>query len=318
MLLGIPALQKHIYTRNRKRSVTIVTMIRQLLDRYENKVCIGEIYAHPPGDVKTAARYLAKGKNGIHLAFDFSLIFRNWNAHSYFKCIKDWYDSIPEGGWPCNVLSNHDLFRSIDRIPWRTNREEKAKVVATLLLTLRGTPFIYYGEEIGMHNGYIRRRNIRDPLGKIYWPLFSGRDKARTPMQWNPEANGGFTTGKPWLPLNRDIFSRSVRQQEGEPSSLLNHYRSLIKLHKATEALQKGSWVPVTNGQHGILAYYRTTEFERILVILNFTGRHKNLSLPEHTYGKVLLSSHRIPEEFSYFQNMQIGPFEATICQVIE
>jgi alpha-glucosidase len=318
VLMGIPALQKHVYTRNRKKSVTIVTMIRQLLDRYENKVSIGEIYAHPPGNAKTAARYLAKGQNGIHLAFDFSLIFRSWNAHSYFKCIKDWYDSIPEGGWPCNVLSNHDLLRSIDRIPWRTNREEKAKVAAALLLTLRGTPFIYYGEEIGMHNGNISKRNIRDPLGKIYWPLFSGRDKARTPMQWNPETNGGFTTGKPWLPVNRDLFSRNVRQQEGEPASLLNHYRSLIRLHKSSEALQKGSWVPVTNGQQGILAYYRTTESERVLVILNFTGRHKKLTLPEHTYGKVLLSTHRIPEEFSYFQHMQISPFEATICQVIE
>ena len=220
---GIRAFQKHIYTRNRKRSVTVVTQIRKLLDQYENTIAIGEIYSLHPGNAKAAAKYLVKGHDGIHLAFDFSLIFSAWNAHSYYKCIKKWYDSIPEAGWPCNVLSNHDLLRSIDRIPWRTNMEEKAKVAAALLLTLRGTLFIYYGEEIGMHNGNIRKRNIRDPLGKRFWPLFTGRDKARTPMQWEREPNGGFTDGIPWMPLNSDTRSRNVRQQEGELRSLLNH-----------------------------------------------------------------------------------------------
>jgi len=318
VVFGISALQKHVYTRNRNLSVKIVKMIRQLLDCYENRVSIGEIYAMPPGDSKTASRYLGKGKNGIHLAFDFSLIFSAWNAYSYYKCIKTWYESLPEDGWPCNVLSNHDLFRSIDRFPWRTKREEKAKVSAMLLLTLKGTPFIYYGEEIGMHNGYIRKRNIRDPLGKRYWPLFAGRDKARTPMQWLPEHNEGFTNAVPWLPLNKDVSYRNVKKQEGEPDSLLNFYRNLIKIHKSSEALQKGSWLPIIIGKQGILAYFRGTEDERILVILNFTGRDKTLSLPEHTYGKVLLSTHRIPEEFNYFQNMNISPYESTIYLVIE
>ena len=313
VLFGIAALQKHVFTRNRKHSVTIVTMIRKLLDQYENRVSIGEIYAMPPGDAKTAARYLIKGNNGIHMAFDFSMLFSIWNAHAYYKCIKTWYDSLPDGGWPCNVLSNHDLLRSIDRFPWRSNRDEKAKVAAVLLLTLKGTPFIYYGEEIGMHNGIIRKRSIRDPLGKRYWPFFTGRDKARTPMQWNMEPNGGFTKGKPWLPLNNDTQIRNVRQQEGELPSLLNLYRMLIKIRKSSEALQKGSWVPMANGQNGILAYFRKTDEERMLVILNFTGRNKTLALPVHTCGKVLVSTHRSPEEFSYFQNMQITPYEATV-----
>ena len=196
--------------------------------------------------------------------------------------------------------------------------EEKAKVAAALLLTLWGTPFIYYGEEIGMHNGNIRKRNIRDPLGKRFWPLFAGRDKARTPMQWEKEPNGGFTDGIPWMLLNRDIRSRNVRLQEGELGSLLNHYRKLIKTRRSSKAIQKGSWIPITTGQDGILAYFRKTEDERILVILNFTGNQKSFSLQEHTYGKVLFSTHRNTEEFSYFQNMHIGPYEATICKVSE
>ncbi|MEI7500135.1 MAG: DUF3459 domain-containing protein [Bacteroidota bacterium] len=183
---------------------------------------------------------------------------------------------------------------------------------------MKGTPFIYYGEEIGMHNGNIPKNKICDPLGKRFWPLFTGRDKARTPMQWNDSPGGGFTTAEPWLPLNRDTHSRNVRKQEGDGVSLLNHYRNLIKLRKTSQAIQRGSWSPVTNGKQGVMAYFRHTDHERILVILNFSGRNKTLSLPEHTYGKVLLSTHRIPEEFSYFQKMQISPFEATIWLVSE
>ena len=318
VFMGIPAFQKHIFTRNRKRSITIVSHIRELLDRYDSKVSIGEIYTHPPGDARTVSRYLAKGKDGLHLAFDFSLMFSTWSAHSYYKIIQTWYNSIPAGGWPCNVLSNHDLFRSINRIPWGKNREEKARVSATLLLTLMGTPFIYYGEEIGMHNTPISKSRIRDPLGKKFWPLFTGRDKARTPMQWLPEPKGGFTGGDPWLPLNKDTMVRNVKAQEGEMSSLLTLYRNLIKVRKTSEAIQRGSWIPINNGRDGILAYFRKTENERVLVILNFRDRRGVFSLPENTCGKVLISTHHVPEEFIYFQNMQISPFEATVLLVIE
>jgi alpha-glucosidase len=209
--------------------------------------------------------------------------------------------------------------RSIDRFPFRSNREEKAKVAATLLLTLQGTPFIYYGQEIGMHNTHIPRSQIRDPLGKRFWPLFSGRDAARSPMQWDHTKPGcGFTTGKPWLPLNRDYRTRNVRQQEGNPDSLLNHYRRLISWRKSSEALQTGSWTPVANGKDGILAYFRTTKAESVIVVLNFTGKTKHFSLPGHNYGSVLHSTHRSAGEYSYFRNMQIIPFEATAWLVVE
>ncbi|HPS63222.1 MAG TPA: alpha-glucosidase [Bacteroidales bacterium] len=317
-LPGIPALQKHIYTRNRKRSLTIVKRLRKLLDSYGDCVGIGEIYTLPPGDPKMSALYLGEQGEGLHLTFDFSLIFTPWNAHAYYDTIVKWYESIPTDGWPSHVLSNHDLLRSIDRLPLTVNREKKAKVAATLLMTLRGTPFIYYGEEIGMHNGTIPRKRIHDPLGKKFWPLYSGRDKARTPMQWNDGTHAGFTDGIPWLPVNKDISKRNVRQQEGDPDSLLNHYRRLIRLRKTHKVLQTGEWVPVVNGKNGILAYFRKAERERILVVLNFTGREKALSLPEHTYGKVLVSTLRSPDEYSYFQKMKIGPYESTVWLVIE
>jgi alpha-glucosidase len=315
---GMNTFQKHVYTRNRKRSVSVVKQIRELLDRYDERVSVGEVYTYPPGDAKGAARYLAKGNNGLHLTFDFSLIFSRWNAAAYYKKIKAWYVNIPEGGWPSNVLSNHDLFRSINRVPWRRNREKKAKVAAALLLTLWGTPFIYYGEETGMHNTRIGRFQLRDPLGKRFWPWFHGRDRARTPMQWSSEPNGGFTTGTPWLPMNKDYRKRNARRQDGELNSLLSHYRNLIGLRKSSEALQKGSWEPILNGKNGVLAYCRHLNGERLLVILNFTGKNKSLTLSHPNYGKILFSTHHEKEEFNYFQRMRINPFEATIYNVIE
>jgi alpha-glucosidase len=311
-LWGIPLLQRHLFTRNRSKSLKIVRELRKLVDQYENRVLIGEIYTMPPGNSKIASNYLADGK-GIHMAFDFSLIFRSWIANKYSRCIREGYRHIPEKGWPCIVLSNHDLFRSIDRFPWRRHIEEKAKVAAALLLTLKGTPFIYYGEEIGMRNGRIRRGDIQDPLGKRFWPFFTGRDKARTPMQWNSGKNGGFSTVKPWLPANADNMQRNVEIQEKEESSLLNFYRILIKIRKENLPLQQGQWVPMITGRNGILVYARILGEERIVVVLNFTGRKKRMVLPEHSSGQVLFSTHRKEYEIYYFQNPWIYPFEVSV-----
>ena len=307
-----PLFQQHIFTRNRRKSLKIVRELRKLIDQYENRVLVGEIYTLPPGNSQVAGSYLSNG-DGIHLAFDFSLIFRSWNAKRYFRCIEEGYRHIPEKGWPSIVLSNHDLFRSIDRFPWRRNKEQKAKVAAALLLTLKGTPFIYYGEEIGMRNSRIKYRDLRDPLGKRFWPFFSGRDKARTPMQWNSSLHGGFTDEKPWLPVNSDTVHRNVEKQEKEQTSLLTFYKTLIKIRKNHPALQQGQWIPMLTGRNGILVYARIVEDEWIVIVLNFTGRKKRMVLQEHCFGSVLYSTHRNVDEIYYFQDLWIFPFEVSI-----
>jgi alpha-glucosidase len=305
--------QKHIYIRNWPKSIKIAGQLRELLDQYPQRAAIGEVYSLPPGDPATSARYLAGGEKGVHLAFDFSLIFSSWNARSFYRCISEWYSHITGQGWPCNVLSNHDLFRHIERYPWRRHQNEKAKVAAFLLMTLRGTPFIYYGDEIGMKNGKLKKEQIRDPLGKKFWPLFSGRDKARTPMQWSPGPNAGFTSGKPWLPLNPDFPGTNIEIQYKHPDSLLNLYRSLIRIRKQHAALYKGRWFPLLNGRNGVLAYIRETEEEALLVILNFTRIKKQIRLQEHVNGKVIISTHRAEEEVFYMQELKLYPFEASL-----
>lgn len=311
--LAWPGFQSPVFNRNRKLSLKVVKRIRALLDSYESKVSIGEIYAPPPGDSRNAAKYLLNGDNGLHLAFDFSLIFSIWGAGNYYRAIKKWYKSLPEGGWPCLVLSNHDLMRHIDRYPWRSAKVEKARICAVLLLTLKGTPFLYYGEEIGMGNLRLPRSEIQDPVGKRYWPLFTGRDGARTPMQWENGQHGGFSEVKPWLPLSDNLSECNVDDQMDDPGSLLSLYRKLMAIRKKYLSLEQGAWIPSINGKDGILAYYRRMGEERIFVVLNFTRRPKVVSISGEVEGRVLVSSCRKENEIMPFGNLRALPYEATV-----
>ncbi len=305
------------YDRNRGSSHRVFREMREMLDAYEERMAVGEVFTMPPGDPRLSASYLGNGDDELHLAFDFSLMYRWWNARQVYKCIRDWSSCIPEKGWPCNVLSNHDQPRSISRFGGGEDAEKRARVAAVLLFTLRGTPFIYYGEEIGMKNVKIRRKDMMDPLGKKYWPLFGGRDPARTPMQWSDAQNAGFTEGKVWLPLSVDYTHVNVEAQENDRYSLLHSYRELIKLRKKKKALHAGDWKPVIKGIRGILAYTRTWGEEEIFVVLNFTGKRKKISLHNGGQWKVLYSTHKFKNAHFIDLQMELGPHEATVVEKI-
>jgi len=145
----------------------------------------------------------------------------------------------------------------------------------TLLLTLRGTPFLYYGEEIGMRDGPVKKGEIVDPVGKKYWPFNKGRDPERTPMQWSDAQNGGFSSAAPWLPVNPDYRRINVRAQECDPESLLSWVKNLIRLRKDHPALSRGSWEPVMRGENDLISYTRSSDSERIFVLLNFSDRKR-------------------------------------------
>ncbi len=302
-------------TRNQPVSYAIVRMLRKLLNKYENIVSIGEIYTLPPGSPAISASYLGNGTDSLHLTFDFSLIFCWWNAQRYYKCIRDWYKHIPVKGWPSIVMSNHDLSRSINRFGTGLHKKEKAKVAAALMLTLKGTPFIYYGEEIGMFNSKIGKSQIKDPVGKKFWPFYRGRDKARTPMQWNTQKNAGFTEGSPWLPVHPDFIENNVESQKENPGSIFNVYKTLIKLHKEHKPLHAGEWKPILRGKDGVLAYSRTWEHEKIIVILNFTSGNKNIKIKISTQWKVLFSTHKPKGEPLNLRDFVLLPFEAILLE---
>ncbi len=314
--LGIPLLQKHKYTSNLPESHHIASDLRHLLNTYPERMCVAEVYSLPPGDSSIAASYLQSGDNGVNMAFDFSLMLRSWNARKYFKAIRKWYDLIPENGWPCHVLSNHDLHRHLDRFRFRRNKEKKARVAAMLLLTLKGTPFLYYGDEIGMRNAKLRKHEILDPLGKLFWPFFKGRDKGRSPMQWTDDHHAGFSESKPWLPVNTDYPEVNVRSQKNDESSFFHLYRRLIHLRKKHEALNRGDWSPLINGRNGLLVYLRVFGLEKIIVLLNFSPKRRTVDLTDISKGRVLLSTHRPVDEAFIPDTIVAEPFEATIVDL--
>ncbi|MGQ9458302.1 MAG: alpha-amylase family glycosyl hydrolase, partial [Anaerolineae bacterium] len=159
--------------------------------------------------------------------------------------------------------------------------DARARVAAALLLTLRGTPFLYYGEEIGMREVPIPREEIQDPPGRRFWPFYKGRDGCRTPMQWDGSEHAGFTRGIPWIRVGPDYRERNVAAQEGDPGSLLNFYRRLIWLRKATPALQRGAYRALLHRPTRALAYLRETPEQAVLVFLNLSARPARLTLEE-------------------------------------
>jgi alpha-glucosidase len=307
--------QKHKYDRNRPETHDILREIRKILDEYPGRMSVGEVFTLPPGDPELSASYLGNGKDELHMAFDFSLIYRLWSAGRFRRAVNKWYKSIPPDGWPCIVLSNHDQARGISRYGMGETAEKKARVAAVMQLTLRGTPFIYYGEEIGMRSRIINRKDIVDPLGKKYWPFFPGRDPARTPMQWTRGPNAGFTAGKVWLPVCDDYPAVNVENQADDRYSLLCLYKDLIRIRKGKKALYEGEYKPVLIGLPGIYAYYRIHGKEKIFVALNFTGKRKKIYQRDRGQWSVLFSTHRHKRSFETDLSFQLMPYEASVFE---
>ena len=248
------------------------------MDSYEDRFAVGEVYTNSARD---AASYYGNGDE-LHLAFNFAFLFQDWGASNFLKVVEKWDDLLKDRGWPTYTLSNHDQpGRHYSRYAKGEETDRRARVAAAMLLTLRGTPFLYYGEEIGMSNRKIPRKQIQDPLGKKYWPILKGRDPGRTPMQWNASRHAGFSPADPWLPVHPNHTLVNVENQTGDPGSLLSYYRELIWLRKKTPALCHGAFRSLVSHPTEYLAYLRSYEGQAVLVLLNFSGKSVRVVLPE-------------------------------------
>jgi alpha-glucosidase len=305
---------EHINDIDQPEMLPLLRQVRELLDGFPERYAVGETFLDPPGK---AARYT--GPDLLHAAFDFRLADSPWRAGSFFRAIQETQHDLSPEVWPTWVLNNHDIPRSASRYSFSED-DRKQKVAAAMLLTLRGTPYLYYGEEIGMRDIGLARSQILDPAGKRYWPFYKGRDGCRAPMQWNCEPNAGFSAPgtRPWLPVHPDFKARNVAAMEATYDSLLHFYRRLIVLRKSSPALRKGLFVPLTFGTRFLLGYLRQSAEETILVALNFTGRRQRLVLGRElaaTGWQLLLSSGG--SEPPRVQNglLPLDPFEALILR---
>ena len=270
-----------VYSVDQPEVHEVVSDMRRVIEEYPERVLIGEIYL----PLERLVAYYGQDLAGAHLPFNFQLIQTTWNAREIAALIDEYEDALPEGGWPNWVLGNHDQPRIGARVG-----PQQARVAAMLLLTLRGTPTMYYGDEIGIGKVEIPPEAVQDPWEKNEPGLGLGRDPQRTPMHWDGSAHAGFTNGRPWLPLDPIFPSCHVEKLRNEPASILMLYRRLIELRRRHLALSVGRYEPVP-AQGDILAYERQHGQERFLVALNLGHRPHTLLLPEGTTGRVLLST---------------------------
>ena len=277
---GAPDNQKFIslYNSNRPETLLIVEQMRAVLDSYPQRLLIGEIYL-PTAQL---VPYYGTDLKGAHLPFNFQLMQTAWAAEPLREMVAEYNSAIPKGAWPNWVLGNHDQHRIATRIG-----AAQARVAAMLLLTLWGTPTIYYGEEIGMTDVAIAPEEAQDPAEKNQPGLGQGRDPERTPMPWDASPLGGFTTGKPWLPLGPDHEKVNVASLSVDPASMLSLYRRLIALRRKCVALTAGDMENLAV-QGDVLAYERCFDQERLAIFLN--TRHDSQQVGARA-GRILLST---------------------------
>jgi alpha-glucosidase len=280
--------QRHLYDLDQPEMLPLLNELRALLDSYPERYAVGETYMATP---QKTVSYC--GSDKLHAAFSFDFTSKDlsfpWNPGWIMKQIDRREQTFNAAGvWPTTVMSNHDLPRAASRYT-KGEEDAQARIAMALLLTLRGTPFMYYGEEIGMRDIHLRRREILDPPGRKYWPIYKGRDGCRSPMQWDASVQAGFSPAKPWLPVHPDYLQRNVLAQQADPGSLFHFTRKLLALRKAHPALQRGDYLPLKT-RPGTLAYSRSTPGQTVLVALNFKGRAARFVLPSGQW-QMLFSS---------------------------
>ena len=273
--------QKMIHNCDLPEMMNVLAEIRELLDQYDDAYVVGETFLGSP--VK-AAGYC--GENALHQAFLFDFLECRWNPNCFSKVVRQWKTALDKANWPNYVLNNHDVVRSASRYG-QGEDDERLKVAAAMLLTLRGTPFLYYGEEIGMREVKLPRSRILDPVGRRFWPVYKGRDGCRTPMHWNTGANAGFSPGTPWLPLHHDWLERNVENQESNPGSLLNFYRRLIALRRSEPVLVQGSLELLEDMPSGMMAYRRALDGRSAWIYLNFGKKNRQIAAPEVKISRI-------------------------------
>jgi alpha-glucosidase len=294
-----------VYSTDRPEVHEVIAEIRAVLDEYGgDRVLIGEIYL----PVEHLVSYYGSHPDGLetHLPFNFQLLELPWRADVIGEAILGDEAALPAHGWPNWVLGNHDRPRIATRVG-----PDQARVAAMLLLTLRGTPTVYYGDEIGMTDVDIPPDLQQDPAR--FDSPGGGRDAERTPMRWDGTPLAGFTTGQPWLPIG-EVGSVNVADQRADPGSMLSLHRRLIALRRAEPALAVGDWTPL-RASDGVLAYERSALGRRLLVSLELSGSSGVVSIPG-LRGRILLSTGLDREGEHVAERIGLRPNDGVVVEV--
>jgi alpha-glucosidase len=254
----------------------IVHRMRKVLDEYDHRMMIGEIYL--PLDKLIA--YYGIDREGAHLPFNFLLLHLPWDAVKVAAIVNEYESALPPDAWPNWVLGNHDQSRLRSRLGL-----QQARIAAMLLLTLRGTPTLYYGDEIGMQDVPIPFEEMQDPQGLNMPERNLSRDPARTPMQWDNSVYAGFSRARPWLRIDKAYARENVEVEKNDPQSMVNFYKRLIALRQSEPALKYGLYKHVGVDRGGMAYLREYGDSDRFLIVLNFTHKPCSFSFREHYRG---------------------------------
>ncbi|NVM53061.1 MAG: alpha-glucosidase [Candidatus Helarchaeota archaeon] len=315
--------QDHIYDLHLQETFEYAIELRKLIDEYSPpRFLVGEVQ----GTLEHLRRYYGPNNNGLNTVFLFPFSTLPMNPKKIHKIVSKFEDLLPPPSVPTWVYSNHDRIRMISRF---SDDPAKAKVMAMLQLTLRGVPYIYYGEEIGIPQVKFSLRKSQDPIGRKYWwvPItqikrfgFSlTRDGCRTPMQWSAAPNAGFSPNPEavtWLKISKTYTKINVEVQEKDPNSLLNFYRRLLKVRRSQIALQEGE-LQLESPMKNSLLYYRSHPSQKLAILLNFSKKQLILPAPLPT-PTLIFSIHlhsQALDQFEPTKNVTLQPFEGIILQ---
>jgi len=320
---GVNPLTKlqRVFTENLPEVHGLIRQMRAVLDEYDERMMVGEIYL----PLAELVKYYGQSLDECHLPFNFRLIATDefyrltpWEARTIHRLVERYEAALPPGAWPNWVLGNHDVSRVVTRFG-----PAAARTANMLLLTLRGTPTTYYGEEIGLENVPIPPEFVQDPPAVINPELAEavGRDPSRTPMQWDTSPNAGFTGPEvtPWLPLADDYRERNVASQEEDPTSMLNLYRALSSLRRAAPALSVGDYASVEAGVDDVFAYLRTApQSDRFLIVLNFGNEPHQLDLGQvAAKADIAVATGMARSGKADLSRLELGPNEGLVLRLL-
>jgi len=307
--------QEHRYDIDQDDFVDLIGRFRAILDEKPGRMSVGELFT---GGTKRAAAYTSER----HIVFDWSLMESPWTASAFGAAIDLREAAYGPGAWPTIALSNHDRERQATRLSASVGRDRDpdrdaiAKAAAVVILAVRGTPFLYYGEEIGMVDVDIPRDEIVDPPALLAGPDFPwyDRSRCRTPMQWTGGPGAGFTTGRPWLRLAPDAATRNVAAQATDRESVLATYLRLLTFRRTTDALQRGAMRRLDSGDPDVLAWTRGGG-DDLLILVNFVGEERAIDLGAVAPGRwrAQVGTHRDPAEGDARGRLVLRPDEGLI-----